>query len=439
MSNLQSNNPINGLFQMSHKYHLQQLKTVKKNNSAAADVQNQKLLKRVQDMKNEKIAIRHQQHLLQQQQLPPQLPQQPLQPHHEPEDTPPQEQHPEPIHNPPPLPVKEVGKHRYFVGLNNYPKPNWHLFRSQNRLNFHEQVRTMSSQPPPGLPTPKNQDVSLEAAPLYPDVPLIMPAPRTRSKSVSNMNDLNAISQEDANTVASAVLHVLDKKEAERFVIKKLLKQRQVSRIALEEISTAVQLSDLSGSTDISSDSSNAFYSPSEDPNQSLETSPLAKTPPNTVLPVPPSPPKKSWKSKLRAVNQNTTAYAHLLWQPPPSATTAPGTSASAAVSRPQTIVSRPQPVSTPSSSTVVVSSQQPLASKTPEIRQKCLICDNSRFFVFSPETRQSFRCSCGNLDPEIPLQPQQQPQEDLPQRRTRSRGVRKGVWDRINHTFKKF
>ena len=93
-----------------------------------------------------------------------------------------------------------------------------------------------------------------------------------------------------------------------------------------------------------------------------------------------------------------------------------------------------------------------------PPLRVPCSVCDNSRFFVFSPESRKKLSCSCHNRivnnfgstppqspTPEVSQHPsQQQRQEEEvttapPRRETRQRGVPRGIWDRSSHLFKPF
>ena len=96
--------------------------------------------------------------------------------------------------------------------------------------------------------------------------------------------------------------------------------------------------------------------------------------------------------------------------------------------------------------------------SPTTSPKKPCSVCDNSHFFLFSPETRKKLKCSCennicnnlGDIVPqsqqqEVSQPPSQQQQQEkavppsTPTRQTRQRGMPKGVWDRASHMFKPF
>ena len=115
-----------------------------------------------------------------------------------------------------------------------------------------------------------------------------------------------------------------------------------------------------------------------------------------------------------------------------------------------------PQSLPQVSTTTAAASSTPP-----PPVRLPCSVCHNSRFFLFSPESRKKLSCSCDNRlvnnlgsaaaaavqsptseESQLPSEPPRQEKEVTPVptgRQTRQRGVPRGIWDRKSQLFKPF
>ena len=229
-----------------------------------------------------------------------------------------------------------------------------------------------------------------------------------------------------------------------------------ISSVTKEEISTVVNIheaslstnSDTSTSTEgdlsyhsVPSTSSDHQSPVSVDINSGAVQFSPSKTTPKKVPP-PPRPSvkqeRRQWKQKLAIYDQAYTQLVSQLVNP----------------QQPQ----RQQPQ--PSTSNTVHQQPPPITSP----RTQCNLCDNSRFFVFSPETRKKLTCSCSNQvfnnwkEPELrspaevqrlqSQQLQQQEKETTPpspplptpsKRVTRHRGERQGVWGKTTQMFTKF
>ena len=243
--------------------------------------------------------------------------------------------------------------------------------------------------------------------------------------------------KEDAEFIASTVLEVLDQKEAYKFVKNKLLQDRHISRFTKQEISINVQNVSLStddNNTSTSTQGSSFHSAPSSQStspvNLNIVSGEVQFSPVKKVTPEKTSPPKllslryqrRQLKDRFARYDQAATVTIQQLINPPV-----------------------PPPAATPAAPRVLP-------------RKPCSVCDNSRFFLFSPETRKKLTCSCDNRignnlgsivpqreQPEVsqhPSQPQQQEKEVTPpptRRQTRQRGVPKGIWDKTSHMFKTF
>ena len=273
--------------------------------------------------------------------------------------------------------------------------------------------------------------------------------PRPRAKSMSSFEPV-IISNDEAGFIASSVLQILDEKQASAFVKDKLMKNVHISSVTKEEISTVVQIHEVSLSTNSSTSTSTegdlSFHSaPSSSDNQSpvsvninsgaVQFSPSKKKTPKKVPP--PTRPslkqeRSQWKQQFAKYDQ---AYSQLVSQ----------------LVNPQ----QPQPSTSKSVQQQPPVQQQPLLPPATSPTTGCNLCDNPRFFLFSPETRKNLTCSCSNRvlnnwkEPDLPTpialpplqsqQRQQQASETPSKRVTRYKGERQGVWDKTSQMFNKF
>ena len=133
--------------------------------------------------------------------------------------------------------------------------------------------------------------------------------------------DLVTMSNQEAKFISSAVLQILDQKQADQFVKSKLMENANISRITREEISAVVTLQDVSSNSDASrstTDVESSFHSIlSDNEQQSPTTTPPVKTPTKTKPPRLPSlrQQQRIWKEKFKDWDQSTTELALQLVQ----------------------------------------------------------------------------------------------------------------------------
>ena len=273
---------------------------------------------------------------------------------------------------------------------------------------------------------------------------------RPRAKSMSSFKPVT-ISNEEAEFIASSVMQVLDEKQAYAFVKDKLMRNVHISSMTKEEISTIVKIHEISLSTNSSTSTSTegdlSFRSATTSPDRqspvsvdinsgAVQFSPSKKKTPKKVPP--PTRPslkqeRSQWKQQFAKYDQ---AYSQLIDQ----------------LVNPQ----QPQPSTSKSVQQQPPVQQQPLLPPATSPTTGCNLCDNPRFFLFSPETRKNLTCSCSNrvlnnwkepadlptpvaLPPQQSQQRQQQETETPSKRVTRYKGERQGVWDKTSQMFNKF
>ena len=423
----------------SHQNHLYQFSLIESDHKAVEEEKRKRLKKQQQRQAlQQNLALRElrrQQQEQEQQQVQQQLQQQQPQaavveiPG---EETPPHDE--DEAAMPPPRPQKEQGRHRALINFNALKTTTRTRARSCNRINFLESFDDTNNpyKDHSGQVVIDNGQVVMDVAQKE--------EKRDRAKSLSSLEP-TTLSKEDAQFIASTVLNVLDEKRAHKFVKQKLLNDVHISRVTQEEISTVVQINDVSLSTEDSdtttSTEGSSFHSaPSSTADSpvsvNIESGAVQFSPGKSVTPKKISPPKlPSLKSQRRQLKDRLNRYDQ------------------AAIVTIQQLVNPAAP--------------QPAAaariSPTTSPKKPCSVCDSSRFFLFSPETRKNLKCSCdknvtNNLgatvfqsqQPEVsqPSSQQQQQQEtevtpSTTTRQTRQRGMPKGVWDRASHMFKPF
>ena len=372
------------------------------------------------------------------------------------EDTPPNDH--EQVIRRPQRPQKEQGVHRALMNFKDSSSKKWRRQRSCNRIDFIEAFDGTNNKIPKDNNVIQMVDDQITInddntiALINDDKPNEQKKPKPRAKSMSSFEPAT-ISKDEAEIIASSVLQILDKRQAFAFVKDALMKNVHISSITREEISTVVSIHEASLSTNSNTSTSTegdlSYHSvPSSSDHQSpvsvdinsgaVQFSPSKTTP--KKVPPPPRPTvkqeRRQWKQKLAIYDQ---AYTQLVSQ----------------LVNPQ----QPQPQQ-PRPSTSKTVHQQPPPLTSP--RTQCNLCDNSRFFVFSPETRKKLTCSCSNQvlnnwkEPELPVpaavqslqsQQQQETETTLPlapvptpsKRVTHFRGQPQGVWDKTTQMFKKF
>ena len=437
-----------------HANHLYQFSVIEEDQKAKKK-QREARLKQQQKRQviQENLALREmrrQQHLQQQQQLLQQAQQQLQQPqvmaeNVQRQETPPPEEPPEAV-VPPPRPQKQHGQHRVLMNFEAASTSKWPRSRSCNRIAFIQQFDDTKNpfKVEDGGPVNQDdgQDIVINDANKIILVPAITTRPaktRTKSKSLSALEP-TTLTREDAEFIASTVIDILDKNKTYDFVKGKIMQDRHISNITKEEISS---VQDVSFSTDTStSTQGSSFHSVHSSQSTSpvnlnvnsgqAKFSPTKKVTPSTdFTPKVPLLKQKRQKLKDRFARYDEAASITI-----------------------QQLIS-PVPQSLPQAeATTSAGSSLP----DPPLRVPCSVCDNSRFFVFSPESRKKLSCSCHNRivnnfgstppqspTPEVSQHPsQQQRQEEEvttapPRRETRQRGVPRGIWDRSSHLFKPF
>ena len=393
--------------------------------------------------------LRRQQQLQQNQQLQHQQQQQLQQPqvmaeHIQREETPPPEAAEAVML--PPRPQKQHGQHRVLMNFEAASTSKWPRSRSCNRIAFLQEFDDTNNPFKAEAGGPVNQDdvqdITITDANKIILVPSITTRPaqtRTKAKSLSNLEP-SILTREDAEFIASTVLDILEKKETYNFVKGKLLQDKHISNFTKGEISS---VQDVSFSTDTStSTQGSSFHSVHSSQSTSpvnlnvnsgqAKFSPTKKVTPSTdFTPKVPLLKQKRQKLKDRFARYDEAASITI-----------------------QQLIS-PVPQSLPQAeATTSAGSSLP----DPPLRVPCSVCDNSRFFVFSPESRKKLSCSCHNRivnnfgstppqspTPDVSQHPSQlQRQEEEvttapPRRETRQRGVPRGIWDKSSHLFKPF
>lgn len=386
-----------------HQTHLNHYQTIQRNRKA--DEQDKIARAKRQQERQElqqNLALRRAR-AQQQQQAQQQLQQQPPLPVEEEEETPPNDL-PDVI-GPPLRPQKEPGKHRTLMEFEP-EQSKWKRRKSCNRIKFIHAFDHTNNQ----YHLSPQEITSISE--------------RRRAKSMSHI-DLVTVSDQEARFISSAVLHVLDQKEADQFVKDKLMENHIISRITREEISAVIALHEMPSNSDTSrsTEAESSFHSI---PTSNEEQSPTKVTPVKTPTKLkPPRLPELRQKSK---VLKETIAN----WDK--------GTTLLA-----QQLLDLGAKISVPGASESVPSTST--CEREPAAHNPCLVCDNSRYYVFSPEARKNLKCSCSrNLvtDIQTPQQQPQQPPQPRPQkpaspttRKTRYGGVKQGVWDKASHVFK--
>ena len=437
-----------------HANHLYQFSVIE-DGQKANERQREARLKQQQKRQviQENLALREmrrQQQLQRQQQLLQQAQQQLQQPqvmaeNVQRQETPPPEEPPEAV-VPPPRPQKQHGHHRVLMNFEAASTSKWPRSRSCNRIAFIQQFDDTKNpfKVEDGGPVNQDdgQDIVINDANKIILVPAITTRPaktRTKSKSLSALEP-TTLTREDAEFIASTVIDILDKNETYNFVKGKIMQDKHISNITKEEISS---VQDVSFSTDTStSTQGSSFHSVHSSQSTSpvnlnvnsgqAKFSPTKKVTPSTdFTPKVPLLKQKRQKLKDRFARYDEAASITIqqLISPVPQ--------------------SLPQAEATTSAGSSLVD---------PPLRVPCSVCDNSRFFVFSPESRKKLSCSCHNRivnnfgstppqspTPDVSQHPSQlQRQEEEvttapPRRETRQRGVPRGIWDRSSHLFKPF
>ena len=437
----------------SHENHLYQCSLIESDNRAIEEEKRQRR-KRQQHRQalQENLALRElrrQQQLQQQQQHLQQQPQQ-QQPQAvvvdmQGEETPPHNE--DEAIMPPPRPQKEQGRHRALVNFDPSATTTRPRRRSCNRINFlqtFDDTKNPYKEQTSKVILDDAQKLTISDANkiiLVNDNPTNLDRKRTKAKSMSSFEP-TTLSKEDAEFIASTVLEVLDKKQAHKFVKQKLLQDAHISRVTQLEISTVVHINDVSLSTEdndtTTSTEGSSFHSAPSTKSDSpvsvnIESRAVQFSPEKTVTPKKTSLPKlPSLRHQRRQLKDRFARYDQ---------------AASVTI---QQLVHPVVPQPTAAAAAAV--------SNTTSPKKPCSVCDNSRFFLFSPETRKKLTCSCenricNNLGVTVPQsqqlevsQPpsQSQPQEKevsptTPRRQTRQRGIPKGVWDKASHMFQPF
>ena len=432
----------------NHYNHLYQFSVIE-DGHRATEKEKQARLKRQQQRQvvQENLALRElrrQQQLWQQQQnQQPQIVVDPIQR----EETPPPEDMEAVM--PPQRPQKDPGQHRVLMNFEAASKSKWPRSRSCNRIAFIQEFDNTNNPFKVEDGDQVNQDDIQE-------ITIANAKTRAKAKSLSTLEP-TTLTKEDAEFIASTVLDILDKKETYNFVKDKLLQDKHISHFTKEEISISVQ--DVSFSTDdnnaSTSSQGSSFHSiPSSQTspvNLNLNSGEAKFSPVKKVTPTKNLKPKlpllrqkrQQLKDRFARYDEAATITIQQLINPPipqsPSLV-----SPSAAVS--------PIPAQSPS----LVPTVSPIPVTLPRV--PCSVCDNSRFFLFSPESRKKLSCSCDNRivnnfastvlqsqTPEVPQLPSQLQREEkevtpTPTRReTRQRGVPRGIWDRKTQMFKPF
>ena len=391
--------------------------------------------------------IQRQQQLLQQQQQQFQQPQVMVE-NVQREETPPPE-HAEAVMLPP-RPQKQHGQHRVLMNFEAASTSKWPRSRSCNRIAFIQQFDDTKNpfKVEDGGPVNQDdgQDIIINDANKIILVPAITTRPaktRTKAKSLSALEP-TTLTREDAEFIASTVIDILDKNETYNFVKGKILQDKHISNITKEEISS---VQDVSFSTDTStSTQGSSFHSL----HSSQSTSPVDLNVNSGQAKF--SPTKKVTPSK------NFTPKVPLLRQKRQQLKDRFARYDAAATITVQQLLNPTVPQSLPKVPTTI-----PAVSSTPapSLRVPCSVCHNSRFFLFSPESRKKLSCSCDNRlvnnlgsaaaaavqsptseESQLPSEPPRQEEEVTPVptgRQTRQRGVPRGIWDRKSQLFKPF
>ena len=389
--------------------------------------------------------LQRQQQLLQQQQQQLQQPQVMVE-NVQREETPPPEEPPEAVLLPP-RPQKQHGQHRVLMNFEAASTSKWPRSRSCNRIAFIQQFDDTKNpfKVEDGGPVNQDdgQDIIINDANKIILVPAITTRPaktRTKAKSLSALEP-TTLTREDAEFIASTVIDILDKNKTYDFVKGKIMQDRHISNITKEEISS---VQDVSFSTDTStSTQGSSFHSVHSSQSTSpvnlnvnsgqAKFSPTKKVTPSTDF-TPKVPLLKQKRQKLKDRFARYDAAASITIQQ---------------------LISPPVPQSLPQ---VPATTSAGSSIPDPPLRVPCSVCDNSRFFVFSPESRKKLSCSCHNRivnnfgstppqspTPDVSQHPSQlQRQEEEvttapPRRETRQRGVPRGIWDKSSHLFKPF
>ena len=349
----------------------------------------------------------------------------------------------------PPRPQKQHGQHRVLMNFEAVSSSKWPRSRSCNRIAFIEEFDDTNNPfkvvDDGQIHQDDSQDIIINDANKITLVQSITTRPaktRTKAKSLSSLQP-TTLTREDAEFIASTVLDILEKKETYHFVKGKLLQDTHISNLTKEEIS---RIQDVSFSTDTStSTQGSSFHSV----HSSQSTSPVdlnvnsgqAKfSPAKKVTPTKNFTPKvpllrqkrQQLKDRFARYDEAATITVQQLLHP----------------TVPQSLPQVPTTISAVSS------------TPAPSVRVPCSVCHNSRFFLFSPESRKKLSCSCDNrlvnnfgsaaaaaqsLTPEVSQSPSQSPRQEeevtpAPTRRqTRQRGVPRGIWDKKSHLFKPF
>ena len=419
----------------SHQNHLYQCSLIENDHRAVEEEKRQRRKKQQQRQAlQQNLALRELRRQQQeQQQIQQQLQQQQPQAavvEMQGEETPPHDE--DEAAMPPPRPQKEQGRHRALINFKALKTTRRTRARSCNRINFLESFDDTNNpyKDHSGQVVMNDDQVVMDVAQ--------KDAKRDRAKSLSSLEP-TTLSKEDAQFIASTVLNVLDEKRAHKFVKQKLLKDLHISRVTQEEISTIVQINDVSLSTEDSdtttSTEGSSFHSAPSTKADSpvsvdIESGAVQFSPGKLVTPKKISHPKlPSLKSQRRQLKDRLNRYDQ------------------AALVTIQQLVNPAVPTS--------AAAARPSPTASPK---KCSVCDNSRFFLFSPETRKKLTCSCDNnvtnnlgaivfqsQQQEVPQPSTQQQQQETEvassttTRQTRQRGVPKGIWDRTSHMFKPF
>ena len=347
----------------------------------------------------------------------------------------------------PPRPQKQHGQHRVLMNFEAASTSKWPRSRSCNRIAFLQEFDDTNNPFKAEAGGPVNQDdvqdITITDANKIILVPSITTRPaqtRTKAKSLSNLEP-SILTREDAEFIASTVLDILEKKETYNFVKGKLLQDKHISNFTKGEISS---VQDVSFSTDTStSTQGSSFHSV----HSSQSTSPVNLNVNSGQAKF--SPTKKVTPSK------NFTPKVPLLRQKRQKLKDRFARYDAAASITIQQLISPPVPQSLPQ---VPATTSAGSSIPDPPLRVPCSVCDNSRFFVFSPESRKKLSCSCHNRivnnfgstppqspTPDVSQHPSQlQRQEEEvttapPRRETRQRGVPRGIWDKSSHLFKPF
>ena len=441
-----------------HANHLYQFSVIE-DGQKANERQREARLKQQQKRQviQENLALREmrrQQQLQRQQQLLQQHQQQLQQPqimveNVQREETPPPEEPPEAVMLPP-RPQKQHGQHRVLMNFEAASTSKWPRSRSCNRIAFIQQFDDTKNPFKVEDGGPVNQDDGQDII-INDDnkiilVPIITSRPaktRTKAKSLSALEP-TTLTREDAEFIASTVIDILDKNETYNFVKGKILQDKHISNITKEEISS---VQDVSFSTDTStSTQGSSFHSL----HSSQSTSPVDLNVNSGQAKF--SPTKKVTPSK------NFTPKVPLLRQKRQQLKDRFARYDAAATITVQQLLNPTVPQSLPQVSTTTAAAS---STPPPPVRLPCSVCHNSRFFLFSPESRKKLSCSCDNRlvnnlgsaaaaavqsptseESQLPSEPPRQEREVTPvptRRQTRQRGIPLGIWDKKTQLFKPF